>query len=161
MSIKYISELEKKVLALVEEAQDKKGNAKKFKAKHYFDGQSDAFGQVLLDLKKLRYELESSVDDPAEDVKEPPKASGRKSKVKKAPESPSPEELYPEQAALLNEAKEAGVITQKSSHFFYEAFTTGKQPGRVQGKIGVFKELANEEIAHKIREQIAQFNQPA
>ena len=161
MSRKYISELEQKVLAFVQEAREKKENAKKFKAKHYFEGQSDAFEQVLLDLKKLKYELESSGDEDAEGGKGDQPTSARKSKVKKQPETPSPEELYPEQAALLKEAKEAGVITQKSSHFFYDAFTTGKQPGRVQGRLNVFKELANEEIAQKVREQIAQFNQPA
>lgn len=158
MSGKYITELERKVLALVKEAQNKKENAKKFKAKHYFDGQSDAFNQVLLDLKKLKYELEAHTDDNDLNKKESEdvtvKKRGPKSKTK-IPEK-TPEELYPEEAALLKEAKDAGVITQKSSHYFYEAFTTGKEPGRVQGRINVFKELAKEELAQKIREQLAQ-----
>ena len=157
-SKKYLNELEQKVLALVEEAQEKKENAKKFKAKHYFEGQSDAFEQVLLDFKKLKYEFEAHSDESADETgkqETPVRKRGAKKKVE------SPEERYPEQAALLKEAKGVGVIEQKSSHYYHDDFTTGREPGRVQGRLNVLKELANEEIAQKIREQIAQATQPA
>jgi hypothetical protein len=155
MPVEYIKDLEKKVSILVKEAHKRKKNAKKTKVKHYFDGQSDAFEQILMELKNLKYELDSHIDDNDEDEtteaeEEKVKKDRRKTKVK------ATEEQYPEEAVLLEESKERGVIVQKSSHYFHEAFVGGKVPGRVQGKLNVLKELAKEDIAQKIREQLAQ-----
>ena len=155
MPAKYISELENKVSVLVAEAHNRKNNAKQSKAKYYFDGQSDAFNQVLIELKNLKYALEAHIDD---EEKEEARESGEEVKVKRrrrkknVEKVESPEEKYPEQAALLKEAKERGVIEQKSSHYFYEGFEGGK----IQGKMNILQELAKEEIAQKIRERFAQ-----
>ncbi|PID58611.1 hypothetical protein CSB45_03445 [candidate division KSB3 bacterium] len=156
---KYISELENKLSVLLDEARSKKERTKKLKSKYYFDGQSDAFGQILLDLKKLQYEFEFHADDDAESV-EKNATTKRTRRPRRSKENvESPEDKYPQEAELLKEAKAGGLIVQKSSHYFYEAFTSGKQPGHVQGRINVLKELANEEVAQKIREKLAELSQ--
>ena len=63
MIAEHIDELEKKVAAFIKQANKRKKKAKKSKVKHYFEGQNDAFKQILIELKNLKYELETTVEE--------------------------------------------------------------------------------------------------
>jgi hypothetical protein len=139
MIARHLDTLEKKLAGFIKESKKRKKKAKKSKTERYFEGQQDAFEQVLIELKNLKYELELHLDeDPhaweieQEDV-----------------ESASPTE---ENEHFLQEALDKGVITRKISFYFYEDFPTGK----VQGKQRVFELLSDEKIGGKIKQQIAE-----
>ncbi len=180
MPAMYISELESKVLTLVKEAHKRKKKAKKSNIKHYFEGQNDAFEQVLMELKNLRYELEVHIDDVDDEIEEAVVVEVEEAVVveveeavaaeveeavaveveeavvkktrKKRKRAKAPQIQKPEEEALLKEAIAQGVITQKSSHYYNEIFPGGK----IQGKIKILEALEQEDIRQKIQGQFAQ-----
>lgn len=136
---KYIDMLEKKLTGFMKKAKKRKKNAKKAKIACYFEGQQDAFEKVLMELRILKYELETHGKDEDEGGAIPPKAE----------EVAAPAE---EGEDLLRKALETGVITQKISLYLHEDFPGGK----VRGKKRVFDLLDDEHLAEKIRRQIAE-----
>ena len=139
MRAKHIDALEKKLTGFIKKAKKRKKKAKKSKIECYFEGQQDAFEQVLIELKNLKYESEMHVEeDEHEDEIE--------QEAVKSISSPEEDER------LLQEALDKGVITRKVSFYFYEDFPTGK----VQGKQRLFELLSDKTIAEKIKHQIAE-----
>jgi hypothetical protein len=139
MVAKHLDTLEKKLTGFIKEAKKRKKKAKKSKIERYFEGQQDAFEQVLIELKNLKYELEVHVEeDPHADEFEQEDVESAYS--------------IEESERFLQEALDKGVITRKISFYFYEDFPTGK----VQGKQRVFELLSDENIAEKIKQQIAE-----
>lgn len=138
MITRHLDRLEKKLAGFIKKAKKRKKKAKKSKVKRYFEGQQDAFEQVFIELKNLKYELEMHVEEAeAEDEIE-----------QAAVESVSSAE---EGERFLQEALDKGVITRKISFYFYEDFPTGK----VQGKQRVFELLRDKTLAENIKQQMA------
>ena len=139
MIARHLDTLEKKLTGFIKEAKKRKKKAKKSKTERYFEGQQDAFEQVLIELKNLKYELEVHVE-------EDPHANEFEQEDVENVSSTEESERF------LQEALDKGVITRKVSFYFYEDFPTGK----VQGKQRVFELLSDEKIAEKIKQQIAE-----
>ena len=139
MIARHLDTLEKKLTGYIKEAKKRKKKSKKSKIERYFEGQQDAFEQVLIELKNLKYEFEMHIE-------EDPHASEIEQEAVKSVLSTE------EGERLLQEALDKGVITRKVSFYFYEAFPTGK----AQGKQRVFELLSDETIAEKIKQQIAE-----
>lgn len=133
MIAKHIDDLEKKVTTLIKQANKRKKKAKKSKVKHYFEGQNDALEQILIELKNLKYELETGVEEDEEEAE----ASEQISEA--------------DTENLLEEALAKGVITRKISLYLHEDFPNGK----IRGKQPVLEALKNRELSEKIRNQLA------
>jgi hypothetical protein len=136
-----IDALEKKLNGFVKGAKKRKKKAKKTKHERYFEGQQDAFEQVLIELKNLKYELESHETEQTDAVKE--------ESAEKATEAIS---AVDDTEMLLQDAISKGVITRKTSFYFYDGFPNGK----IQGKKNAFSLLKDEDLAAKVKQQIAE-----
>ena len=132
---KHINDLEKKLITLIKETSKRRKKAKKSKVKHYFEGQGDAFEQVLIELKHLKYELETSDEEEEEQELE---ESGQEVATATGAER------------LLQQALAKGIITQKSSHYYYEDFPKG----RVQGRDNVLATISEPELYEKLQSQL-------
>ena len=133
MIAEHIDELEKKVATLIKQTNKRKNKAKKSKVKHYFEGQNDAFEQILIELKTLRYELETSFEEDEEEKKEKEQASEKSNEH------------------LLEEALEKGVITRNVSLYLHDDLPNGK----VRGKKRILEALNDNSFSEKIQHQLA------
>jgi hypothetical protein len=131
--IEAIDNLEKKIVGLIKEAKKRKKKTKKTKNERYFEGQKEAFEQLLIEVKNLRYEFESSTKS---DEEERAADSDESTPVDDA-------------EALLDAALASDVITRKTSYYFHENFPNGK----VQGKEKVLNLLKDEATATAVRQQ--------
>jgi hypothetical protein len=141
----HIVAFEKAIKGLIKRAKKQRKKAKKSKHQQYFEGKQDAFKQVLIELKHLRYELGNNLESDADERHDDPDARI---------ETPGSEAAVPSNAdeELLKVALECGIITRKISLYLYEDFPHGK----VRGKKLVFEQFCNEELVAKIRRQIAE-----
>ena len=133
MIAEHVNKLDKKIASLMKEAKKRKKKAKKAKEKHYFEGQKNAFKQILIELKNLKYELETSVDDDEEGKKE----------VKQKVEEEKGENL-------LKKALEKGIIIRRTSYYLHEDLPDGK----VHGKSKMLQALNDSNFCKKIQRQI-------
>ena len=139
MTLKPIDVFEKKLASFIKKAKKRKKKAKKSKVARYFEGQQDAFEQVLIELKNLKYELETHVAEDEHDDEVEREVGESISATEKG-------------ERLLQAALDSAIITRKTSFYFYEGFPSGK----VQGKKRVFEQLSDESLAEKITRQIAE-----
>jgi hypothetical protein len=102
--------------------------------KRYFEGQNDAFEQILIELKKLKYKLETGVKDDEEDKEE---------REQKSEES--------ERETLLKKALEKGVIIRHTSFYLHDDLPNGK----VHGKKRMLQALNESSFFEKIQHQVA------
>ena len=133
MIVEHVNKLEKKIANLIKEAKKRRKKAKKAKEKHYFEGQKNAFKQILIELKNLKYELETSVEGGKES----------KEKVKQKVEEEEGENL-------LKKALEKGIIIRKASFYLHEGLPNGK----VHGKSKILQALNDRSFCKKITRQI-------
>lgn len=141
----HIAEFEKAIRDLIKRAKKQRKKTKKSKHRQYFEGKQDAFKQVLIELKHLRYEFGNSIDNETAEGHDDSEAAIEKN----SPEPAVPSDTHEE---LLKDALECGIITRKTSLYFYDDFPHGK----VRGKKLVFEQFCKEELAAKIRRQIAE-----
>jgi glycerophosphoryl diester phosphodiesterase len=134
MIVEHVNKLEKKIANFIKEAKKGRKKAKKAKEKHYFEGQKNAFKQILLELKNLKYKLETSVKDDEEE----------KEKVEQKAEAEEGENL-------LKKALEKGIIIRKTSYYLHEDLPNGK----VHGKSKILQALNDRSFCKKITRQIA------
>ncbi|PIE35020.1 hypothetical protein CSA56_05950 [candidate division KSB3 bacterium] len=132
-----INDLEKKLTFLVKESSKRRKKAKKSKVKYYFEGQEDAFEQILIELKNLKYELDMSEDEEEEE---------------QTIEKSTQEDIEGDGAeSLLQQALKKGIITQRSSHYYYDEFPNK----RLQGRGNVLAALSDTELYEKIQQQLS------
>lgn len=124
-----VNDVIKKISACIKNAKKKKKTAQKQKAKHYFKGQQDAFKQVLIELKHIEDECETSCEKNEENEEDLGEHTNE---------------------TLLTNALEKGVILRKTSFYFYEEFPNGK----LHGKQKVLDALQDEELFERIRKKL-------
>ena len=117
-----------------QESKKRKKKAKKTKVKRYFKGQRDAFEQILIKLKNLKYELETNVEDDEEDKEEIEQKLEEK-----------------EGENLLKKALESGVIIRKTSFYLHDDLPNGK----AHGKKRILQALSERNFFENIQNQIA------
>ena len=134
MIAEHVNKLEKKIANLIKEAKKGRKKAKKAKEKHYFEGQKNAFKQILIELKNLKYKLEPNVEDDKEEKEE----------VEQKAEAEEGENL-------LKKALETGIIIRRTSFYLHEDLPNGK----VHGKSKMLQALNDRSFCKKITRQIA------
>ena len=108
--------------------------AKHGNLRRYFEGQKDAFDQVLIELKNLKYELETTIEDEGDEEEQ--------------------NEALPEENSgenLLKKALEKGVIIRRTSYYLHEDLPNGK----AHGKVKMLQALNDRSFCKKIQSQIA------
>ncbi len=133
---RYINDLEKKLLNFIKETNRREKKAKNPRVKHYFEGQGDAFEQVLIELKNIKYEVLETASD---------------AKVEEASEEQGQDVASAKGAeGLLQQAIENGIMERKASHYYYEDFPNG----RIQGRDKVLAAISEPELYEKLRSQL-------
>ncbi len=128
---KDLNGLEKKISDSLKEAKKRKKKAKKKKATRYFEGQQEAFEQVLIELKNFKCDLETDIEDDE--------------KIEAALEENESEEL-------LKRALDKNIIIRKTSYYLYEDFPDGK----LHGKKRVLEALEDKNLFEKIKNRTAE-----
>jgi hypothetical protein len=134
MIVKHVDNVEKKISDFIKKAKKKKKKAKKAKVKSYFAGQKDAFEKAAIELKNLKHELETSVEDEEKDQEEPEQQVEGE-----------------EREDLLNKALEKGVIIRRTSFYLHSDLPNGK----AHGKQKMLQALSERSFCEKIQHQIA------
>lgn len=134
MITEHLNNLEKKIANLIKKAKKRRKKAKKAKEKHYFEGQKNAFKQIFIELKNLKSELETNVEDDEEEKEE----------VEQKVEEEEGE-------ILLKKALETGIIIRKTSYYLHGDLPNGK----VHGKSKMLQALNDRSFCKKIKRQIA------
>jgi hypothetical protein len=124
-----INALSKKISSFIKEAKKRKKKAKKNRVKHYFEGQQDALEQVLIELKNMKYELDTSGESEDE--------------IEEETEENEHEKLF-------QKALEKGTIIRKTSFYICEDFPGGK----FHGKQKVLDALKNQDLFERIKKKL-------